>query len=542
MERDDRIRQQAAIARDLAHARHHLLQAIPFGREVERTRYPLGRIERPVVGVTGPFSSGKSSLINRMLGAPLLPVSAAPTTKLPVWVREGARRSATLMLADGGRREASPETDLEAWIVSPQPSAAYMEVTLPEAAAMPPWAWLDTPGTEVELGGAHLLDAHPADLVDVCLITTPATQPLAFSTVRQLIQLSDVFREDRLAIVVSRIDQVDPAALAKVRAYIQQVVANALPNRPVSTFYVSTESGAGLPELRAHLADVVLRLQRQRLEYEVSAYREMVADLRKLLDFRELAAVRSETIVTLREQLRLALGEEMLLLKRSMPQVHERAVVAAERSIPTTTRAILNVYRSRVQAQLADRAKEVASRLDSILLQALRRDVPNASARVAENFWALFKLSMPDYFDRESAALAAVGTAGIGALIAAAMGPVGWAVLATAALSGLTGGLLGGMLGGGETISSAAAVRKSLGDADVLTSQVDRIADAVRGEVETYCDFLGKVVQIFSNEAYRERDVKPMLEELRVADVYYRTLLKPRLEAVAMPVELTVVR
>jgi len=53
------------------------------------------------LAVLGQFKRGKSTFVNALLGARLLPTSILPLTALPTFVRWGQRPSARVQLADG---------------------------------------------------------------------------------------------------------------------------------------------------------------------------------------------------------------------------------------------------------------------------------------------------------------------------------------------------------------------------------------------------------------------------------------------------------
>ena len=53
------------------------------------------------VGVFGRVSSGKSSLLNAVLGEPILPVGAVPVSAVPVWIAHGSEASVRVEYLDG---------------------------------------------------------------------------------------------------------------------------------------------------------------------------------------------------------------------------------------------------------------------------------------------------------------------------------------------------------------------------------------------------------------------------------------------------------
>ena len=79
---------------------------LPFvARDVRETRLPKLDDERFTVVVLGEFNHGKSTFINALLGAPVLPTGITPTTAVLAHViARGARDGATLVIEDGARK------------------------------------------------------------------------------------------------------------------------------------------------------------------------------------------------------------------------------------------------------------------------------------------------------------------------------------------------------------------------------------------------------------------------------------------------------
>ncbi|MGA8770596.1 MAG: dynamin family protein, partial [Rhodomicrobium sp.] len=53
------------------------------------------------VAVLGQFKRGKSTLLNALLGAPLLPSGVIPVTAIPTFIRAGAEAKARISFLDG---------------------------------------------------------------------------------------------------------------------------------------------------------------------------------------------------------------------------------------------------------------------------------------------------------------------------------------------------------------------------------------------------------------------------------------------------------
>ena len=73
-------------------------------RDIRDTRMPKLDDERFTVVVLGEFNHGKSTFINALLGAPVMPTGITPTTAVLAHVMHGPRATATLVGDDGARK------------------------------------------------------------------------------------------------------------------------------------------------------------------------------------------------------------------------------------------------------------------------------------------------------------------------------------------------------------------------------------------------------------------------------------------------------
>jgi predicted GTPase len=63
-----------------------------------RTRLDQGLLR---VAVLGQFKRGKSTLLNALLGAPVLPTGVTPVTAIPTFIKSGPRATARIIFQDG---------------------------------------------------------------------------------------------------------------------------------------------------------------------------------------------------------------------------------------------------------------------------------------------------------------------------------------------------------------------------------------------------------------------------------------------------------
>ena len=108
------------------------------------------------LAVVGQFKRGKSSLLNALLGEPLLPTGILPLTAIPTALRYGDRRCVCITMLDGQRDECSGSTDeIASFLVryvtepeNPENRLGVAEVTIEHPAALLAHGVeiLDTPG------------------------------------------------------------------------------------------------------------------------------------------------------------------------------------------------------------------------------------------------------------------------------------------------------------------------------------------------------------------------------------------------------------
>ena len=143
---DDRKLAIRGVLGDLAAAAE--AAGLPFvARDIRETRLPKLDEERFSVVVLGEFNHGKSTFINALLDAPVLPTGITPTTAILAHLTHGPRASATLVGEDGARQSI-------------------------DAAALADWLTVDGleaqaaagKGAGAKAGGARVADIHHVEL------------------------------------------------------------------------------------------------------------------------------------------------------------------------------------------------------------------------------------------------------------------------------------------------------------------------------------------------------------------------------------------
>ncbi len=467
MEHEKSIREQGRFARRLAEDIRSLLGAVLFGAEVYRSRYELQRLARPVVAVTGAEGVGKSTLLKALDEAGVAPAtgsSSAPT---------------------------APES----------------------AEASQPWAWW-----EVAFGSGPL-----SGRAEVFVLVTSALQPLPLEELTQLHGLAEAAPDIALRVVLTRADELPSEELPGVQERIRKLLAEALPGRTISFTAVSGRTGAGIPKLRAELLEALFLVQRDRLLEEVAAWGAALGDMQALLEMRELAAVKPETLERLRTRLDALLVEEGARIRGQLPGVVEQFLRGKEAALPRSRRQLTNALREAFTAKLRHEVEGIQPRLNQELAEALRGDVGTATTLALTNRFEGVLDAGPRFFDWQSARKAgAVGAAGAALVARVAGKPVGWAFAGAM----LLGGLLGGLMGNASTVDTPQALRDQVTD-PLLRDAEQRLLQATqssREDLSRLCELLRKVIQLFSDQKAGGYDLAALHRVLTLAEISQKQL------------------
>lgn len=223
------------------------------------------KIERPAfeLAVFGRVSCGKSSLLNRLLGAEVLPVGVTPVTAVPVRVLYGAQPGLTVHFA-GGRVEQFPVDQLPLFATEEMNPANRrgvfrLAVRLPSPILQDGVVFVDTPGlgSLATAGAAETISYLPQ--CDLGLVLVAAVTPLNeedLATVDLLVRSGT-----RVMVLLSKADLASATDLERAMRYTAEALRRELGTElPVAA--VSTAAAqAGLLEAwwRKELAPVLQR-------------------------------------------------------------------------------------------------------------------------------------------------------------------------------------------------------------------------------------------------------------------------------------------
>ncbi len=378
---DDRKAAIRGVLADLASAAE--AAGLPWvARDVRETRLPKLDEERFSVVVLGEFNHGKSTFINALLGAPVLPTGITPTTAVLAHVVHGPRAQATLIGEDGARRTIDAAS-LGAWLTvdglgAKGASFHHVELAYPAPLLEDRLTIVDTPGVnDINEQRAEITYGY-LPRADAAVFLLDATQILTASE-RQFLE-ERILRStrERLLFVLAKDDLLTDGELAETLAFARKHLALIVPEPAV--FAVSARralagdrAGSGLDAFVEALGATVAH-QRRRLLLDHA-----------LADAGRLSAFVRQTLAIARRSLEL-----------STPELEERSARAQERlrtgkrvleTAAATVRAETSALKARVREELADFTVELRSALASELDAVEAGDIRHYLSFFVQDTW-----------------------------------------------------------------------------------------------------------------------------------------------------------
>ena len=194
------------------------------------------RLEQPLfsVAVVGEFSRGKSTFLNDLIGKELLPVGDLPTTAMLTKIVYGKKQK-FFRFYDGKKEEISLETleNLVADDNGNDPSGVILAETPFKFIDKNGIQFIDTPGAGDIFGTRAAITTETIASCDATIVTVSATMPLSL-TEKSFVE-DNIFLKKipRVAVVVTRLDQVPEKEREKVYEHIKIEVDKWQKNIPV---------------------------------------------------------------------------------------------------------------------------------------------------------------------------------------------------------------------------------------------------------------------------------------------------------------------
>ena len=193
------------------------------------------------VACVGQFKRGKSTLLNALVGDPILPTGVAPVTTVVTLLRHGPRRTARVRLAGADWREIDP-AELADYVTEAQnpeneKGVDAVEVFLPSPLLASGMCLVDTPGIGSVFAGNTQVTREFVPHVDAALVVLGADPPISGE---ELALVQEVTRHTaHLVLVLNKADRLSAAERAEARWFTERVLAERLSVLPGPVFEIS---------------------------------------------------------------------------------------------------------------------------------------------------------------------------------------------------------------------------------------------------------------------------------------------------------------
>ena len=324
--------------------------------DLVETRIPKLEDERFHLVVLGEFNHGKSTFVNALLGADVLPTGITPTTAAINHVVWAVHPRARAVLHDGKEVSLDPKT-LTDWVTVDGSHAAevrFVEVGWPAELLEDKVTLVDTPGVNDLNEQRAEITYEYVPRADAVIFLLDAGQALKESERAFLASRILERSKERLIFVVGKIDLLTPPELADVTAYVREHLGRLVDDPPI--FAVSARrhlagdtAGSGMAPLTEHLART-LTDDRGRVLLDNAAG-----------DGLRAAAYLKQNLGVKRRALELTLGE----LEDRVGKV--RAQLAATRESLAKLHDKIASEGSAVKAQVRNDLEQFAGRFESIV-------------------------------------------------------------------------------------------------------------------------------------------------------------------------------
>lgn len=179
------------------------------------------------VAVIGEFRRGKSSLINALLGMPVLPVDIEPTTASINRVTYGLKPTAIIHYKDGNSSEI-PITELSNYVTKLTPEAAQIAENVKEAEIRYPTELcsnhidiIDTPGLN-DSENMTIVTESLLDNIQVAVVAIKSTMPYSETECQWVTRLLSLPKLQHIVFVLTCMDLVRERDVPKVLSFAKE--------------------------------------------------------------------------------------------------------------------------------------------------------------------------------------------------------------------------------------------------------------------------------------------------------------------------------
>jgi GTP-binding protein EngB required for normal cell division/phage host-nuclease inhibitor protein Gam len=321
----------------------------------------LSREDAPLdVAVLGQFKSGKSSLLNAVLGETVFPVGVVPVTAVITRAAAGTEYVLRVTYQNGSVEEANPARIAEFVTEAGNPGnrrrVAVVDVFTPALADWPGLRLVDTPG----LGSVflHNTEATHAWMPNaaVALVTVSAERPLSDEDRRLLAEARET--APRVVVLLTKVDLLTDSELAEVEAFLDKSLEKSFGVRlPVLPFSSRVEPERYVRRLReAVFLPVIQNAAKERL---AARDIKLAALVRACRSYLAVGCQAAERVDADRQRLRAAVLDESV----SAAVIRDELRLAGQR--------VCEEARPKFEKLLLDRQAAVAQRVTAALADAL---------------------------------------------------------------------------------------------------------------------------------------------------------------------------
>lgn len=216
------------------------LEAERIGAEADALAERVGE-GRFYVACVGQFKRGKSTLLNALVGRPVLPTGVIPVTATPTVVRYGDPPSALVRLTDG-ETETIAVDEVSRYVAEAENpdnirGVDAVEILLPSPLLRSGMCLVDTPGLgsvfQVATASTHAFVPH----IDAALLVVGADPPISADEVALAGRVAE--QVDDLIVVMTKADRVDAGERAQAARFTADILEERLGRTPGPVFEVS---------------------------------------------------------------------------------------------------------------------------------------------------------------------------------------------------------------------------------------------------------------------------------------------------------------
>jgi len=365
-----------------------------FAERIAQLRSRLLK-DRLQLAVLGQFKRGKSTFVNALLGAPILPTAVIPLTAVATFIEWGPEPAVRISFSDGRRDETyrSGESDsirdfLSRFVAEEQNPQNRLKVGRVELAYPAPilkngTTLIDTPGvgSTLEHNTKAAMDVLPE--CDAALFVVSADPPITEVEFAYLERVKA--RGMRLFFILNKLDYLDSTEQFAAIEFFRRVLSERLKvDRTVPIFGVSARIGlaakqsndrcelerSGIPALEKHLFEF---LATEKFESLQSAIRRRALDI--LVEAHAETELRIRTLNMPIEDL----AAKARSFERTLELIKERRVITSDLLAGDRRRLI-----AQLEERIQDLRQEAFTEFVSIVDKALLGSDPEAGERLAQ--------------------------------------------------------------------------------------------------------------------------------------------------------------